>query len=298
MRIGVLGMATVDTILHTPDPDFEHEGVTLLERAASGIGGKGLVAAIAAHHGGSEILPCALVGRRSTIEPAVSPIFDSRFLFPALDQDHRIWLVTSDGQEVVTFAYLGRSDPGFLTTMRKSAESFVDQVDLLYLSMEHPLLVNAAVERAAARNIPLVANLCSPLLTQLGSELDQIIRASHIILCNEHEERLAFRELGVKNWSSVEAEALTQVVVTAGAKGGTWSTAPFKQWTGYEGFPADVVCVVGAGDTFNGQYLSSVFTHGHKPAEACISAAELAAKKVSVFSSSLPITGLDVRFRE
>lgn len=292
MRIGVLGMATVDTLLSADVPAYRHDAVTLLNRVTSGIGGKGMVTAIAAHHGGADVAPCALVGRRSSIAAEVTPIFPTHFLLPALQDDHRIWIVISGEHEVVTFVHATVPPRGRLAAIEADATSFTEAVDVLYVSMEHPALVETGVRTAAARGIPVVINLCEPLLSGLTSAVPELVRRSSAILCNEAESRSALATLGAAAWSNVDAPELREVVITGGAAGGRWSCRPFDRWARYEACPTRIACVVGAGDTFNGAYLASRFVHGQPPDEACRAAAERAAEKIALFASSLPVRTL------
>lgn len=289
-------MATWDTVLRASKPVYVHDAVTLVEGAVTCPGGKGVVTAIAAHHGGAQVVPCSLVGRRSTIAAQLAPVFTTDHLLPALEEDHRIWIISSGAHEVVTFARWVASDVDS-SGIDTAAAMFIREIDLLYISMEHPALVDAALRYATAAELPIVSNLCAPLIALCRPSLPGIVRCSGTAICNESEAADALAALGVESWGSADAPELQEVVVTAGAAGGRWSRRPFEHWTSYSPIPTEPVCVVGAGDTFNGQFLVSRFIEGQPADEACHAAAHRAAEKVATFGSSLPISGLFGRLR-
>jgi sugar/nucleoside kinase (ribokinase family) len=295
MRIGVLGMATVDTLLTAPNPSYAHDTVTVLDGMSTSIGGKGIATAISAHHAGAEVLPFALVGMQSMVVTRLAPIFDGRCLIRALDEDHRTWIVISALHEVVTFVRDLAPAPALLDSVRDSVRAFAEQIDLLYLSMENPVVIDAAIQAARVGGLPLVSNLCAPLTTRAPELVPLIVRASHTIICNETESAAALAALGISEWRSAEAPLLEDVILTGGSAGGRWSHRPFTAWTTYDPVPVGVVCVVGAGDAFNGQYITSRFVRGDTTDQACAAGAARASEKVAVFASSLPIATLRTR---
>jgi sugar/nucleoside kinase (ribokinase family) len=286
VRIGIVGMATWDTVLLVRQPVYRHDAVSLVERVVTGVGGKGVVAAIAAHHAGAEVLPCSLVGQPSTIPAELRALYSVRYLIPALEEDHHIWIVTSTAQEVVTFARVAEAyvDVAGFATM---ATAFVDAVDLVYVAIEHPALLKAVLTKAADAGLPVVSNLSAPLLGACPTLVPAIVRLSQAIICNVSELATTLNLLGIAAWGQADAPRLEEVVITEGAEGGSWSQRAFVTWTRYAAAPAEAVCAVGAGDTFNGQYLVSRYVEGRSPSEACEAAARRAADKVATFGSAL-----------
>lgn len=287
--VGVLGMATIDTLLRARQPKFEHDAVTTVDDVITSVGGKGLIAAIAARHAHPRVLPLALVGRESRVRHEVASSLDRRYLIEAVGEDHRVWMVAAETGEVATFVRWTLPPSEALDGLAEIARRFAENIDVLYVSIEHPVLVRHALEVAVARGIPIVANLCAPLIDELPDLLAEIARCSDAILCNQLEADRALAALGARGWSDVDAGKLEVVVVTAGADGGRYAERPFVEWTPYAPVPAAIVSAVGAGDTFNGQFVVSRFVHGLGLDAACTAAAERAAVVVARAQSSLPI---------
>jgi sugar/nucleoside kinase (ribokinase family) len=282
-------MATRDTLLRTRRPVFAHDAVTLVDDVTVSVGGKGLIAAIAAHHAGARVLPMALVGRASRLRAEVAPLLDARYLLEELDDDHGTWIVASETDEVVTFVRCIPPAGDAIGRLADAARSFVERIDVLYVSVEHPLLVRHALEPAVARGVRVVANLCTPLIDQIGELLPYIAQSSDAVLCNRAEAERALDALGARNWSDVASRRLALVVVTAGAEGGRYAEAPFTQWTPFASAAAAHVSSVGAGDTFNGQFIVSRFVDGASLDAACAGAADRAAQVIARAESTLQI---------
>jgi sugar/nucleoside kinase (ribokinase family) len=293
MRIGSLGMATLDTLLFTREAAFQDKAVTAVEEAVVTPGGKGIVAAAAMQRAGAEVLPFSLMGRESELAELLPEEISSRFQLPLLDADSRTWITVSEAQEVVTFVSRGRLE-GDARGAAAAVHDFVAEVDALYLTLEHPTILRAALDEASRRRIPIALNTTLPLINTLLEEDDdllvQLVASSEVILCNEIEEPLLLQALNVGTWRQVQAPPLREVVITTGAAGGRFGPAPFDQWDHFPATPVkEPLCVVGAGDTFNGAYLVARWVGGASPSESCRRGAALAALKVAHKGSMLPI---------
>jgi sugar/nucleoside kinase (ribokinase family) len=287
MRIGVLGMATRDTILSVTASRYEHDSVTAVNRTTECPGGKGLLAAIAVSRAGGSPVPMAFVGRHSPLPEQLSRTMPTNRLIRELDDDHRVWILASDAHRIVTFAQW-QPTPISPARARRLAADFVRSVDLVYITMEHPALVEAVLDQARRRSVPVVSNLCAPLLEHCRHLVDEIVRSSHTVICNESETESSLSIVHGNVWPTSGASLLETVISTRGAAGGRWSTHPFRHWTAYAPVPAEAECVVGAGDTFNGQYLVSRYVEGQGVARACADGARRSAEAVAHFGSGLP----------
>jgi sugar/nucleoside kinase (ribokinase family) len=291
MRIGCLGMATLDTLLFTQRPVYAHDEVTPVEEVVVSPGGKGIVSTAAMHRCGMETVPFALLGRRSELGPLLAA-FDDRYLLPLLDADSRTWITVSEEHRVVTFIARGALAKADEETALTALRRFIEEIDALYITVEHAQVLRLALELALQRDLRIALNPSVPMIDQLGSEdpdlLARLVSNSSIVLCNDWEAPRVLRVLGKSSWSELGESSLREVVITSGASGGNFSLAPFESWEHFDATPVSHPrSVVGAGDTFNGAYLASRLSGG-TPAESCRRGADLAALKVGHRGSMLP----------
>lgn len=296
MKIGCLGMATLDTLLFTKDPIYAHEAVTPVEEAVVSPGGKGIVSAMAMQRAGADVLPFALIGSGPELATLLPDEIERRYLLPLLESDSRTWITISEAHKVVTFVSHAPLDGAAEEAAIGSVQEFISQVNALYVTIEHPPLVRAALRASSASGIKLALNPSVPLLDLFGREdprlLGDLVANCTFILCNDWEAPQFLRALGVKQWSDLEAPLLEEVVVTAGAAGGQFAVAPFESWERFDATPVERLrCVVGAGDTFNGAYLAARLVNGASPRASARRGADLAAAKVAYRGSLLPVGG-------
>jgi sugar/nucleoside kinase (ribokinase family) len=287
-------MATQDTLLFASQAVFEEEAVTHIDEVVVSKGGKGLVAAIAMRKSGADVLPFALVGPRSSLPSQFGDVLDVTHLHEMLDRDSRTWISISGGDKMITFVALGSMST--LDGLAARVDQFVAGVDLLYVTAEHPALLRAVYERAASHDVQIALNPSLPMLDLLADTdpelLPALISRSSTILCNDWEAPKLLAAVGADRWSELGLPASAEAVVTSGAAGGSYAETPFELWSRFEATPAEVRCVVGAGDTFNGAYLTARFNDGCSMEESCRRAADLAALKVAYRGSALPIAGM------
>ncbi len=292
MRLGCLGMGTLDVTLSASSVSYEHDAVTVVDDVTVSVGGKGIVAAVALEHAGANALPMALVGANSRLPSLLPPGLSCEWLTPALERDSQIWASVADVEHVVTWVAPGPLSHG-VGDLAARGEGFVLGADALYLTMEELPLIEAALGKASDRGIPVAVDLTTPLLDQLRRKrrpdlLRKLVDAADVIFCNSGESARALQALGAKAWSDLRPRRLQEVVVTAAAEGGSYSRRPFTVWRGYEAVPANPArCAVGAGDTFNGGFLAARWLRGRSLDESCEAAAALASLTVSRLSSSL-----------
>jgi sugar/nucleoside kinase (ribokinase family) len=293
MRIGCVGMASVDTaLLSESRPSFGHESVTIVERVVVSAGGKGIVAAIAMDYEDQQVAPLALIGHDSRLPDMLPRSVGRGWLLRALEEDSRIWLSVSSTQHVVAWIALGhrRMDD---TALVAAAEAYAASVDALYLAFDARQLLRAALSAAKRQAKPIAANISRPLIEALACEdrdlLRELVASAKLLLCNEDECARALRELGASGWNEVVGSS-TEVVVTEGEAGGTFSVTPFDSWGRYEAVrPSRVRSVVGAGDTFNGAFLAARWGRGLSLEDSCQRAAVAAAECVATATSTLPL---------
>jgi len=296
MKIGCLGMATLDTLLFTGQPVYDHEAVTPVDEDVISGGGKGIVCAIAMQRAGALVSSFALVGTNSELAGHLPATLDRQYLLPLLDTDNKTWIMVSAAHKVVTFVARGLvRDRG---RALEAVSEFVANVDALYVTIENSAVLRRALQVAAEREIAVALNPSLPFVEAIHHEdpdlLSTAVSQSSLILCNDWEAPRFLRSAGVYSWDQLEAPQLEEVVVTGGAAGGKFSNAPFKDWEEYAATPVrEVRCVVGAGDTFNGAYLTARLVHGLSPEDACRQAADLAAIKVAQKSSALGPLDID-----
>jgi sugar/nucleoside kinase (ribokinase family) len=291
MRVGCLGMATLDTLLFTPVHWLEHDAVTPVEEVVLSAGGKGIVSADAVRRTGLTAVPYALIGASSEL-PSKLDSFDRRYLIPALADDNRTWITISEAQRVVTFVSHGRLLNGRERAAVEQVDAFLDEIDALYVTVEHPALLRDAIRKATMRQLPVILNPSVPMVERLRREdpalFSELVAQSSTIVCNDWEAPMALRLLGAKAWEEVGESRLEEVVITSGAAGGRFGRRPFERWERFEATPVEQLeCVVGAGDTFTGAYLANRLMGGSM-LESSRKGADLAALKVGHRGSMLP----------
>jgi len=290
MRIGCVGMATLDTLLFVPDQELVHDTVLPVDVAVRCPGGKGMVTAAAVLEQGGEVVPFSLLGEDSELAELLSDGLGRVYQLQLLPNDSRTWISVSHAQKVVTFVSRADLPPRQERVALEAVTTMVEEVDVLYLTVEDPKILAAALKAARASDIPVALNASVPLLGLLHSAhrplLADLIARSSLIFCNHMEDRRVLRALGINRWSDAPEPDKREVVVTEGPAGGRVSTAASDDWIRFESSPAESVrCVVGAGDTFNGAYITARWAIGSPPAESCRRGAELAARKVALRGS-------------
>jgi sugar/nucleoside kinase (ribokinase family) len=295
MLIGCLGMATVDTLLFTPEFDLRDEQVVPVEETVVCPGGKGLVSAAAMVLAGARVVPFSLVGRDSSVLGMLGDGLDQRGMLGVLESDSRTWITISEGHRAVTFVARSIPDEAGEIEARARVIAFAEEVDALYITLEHPPLLRSALKAAGARGLKIALNPSMPMIDLLGSEdpelFADLVRASAIVLCNEAESRAAEETLGAPICDRRVSPSLEEVVVTRGRRGGRITFPPFEEWKTFAAIPAEERCAVGAGDTFNGAYLAKRLG-GADWRTSCEIGARLAAKKVASRTSALPLGNL------
>jgi sugar/nucleoside kinase (ribokinase family) len=284
-------MATLDTLLFTPAHLLEHDVVIPIDDVVVTPGGKGIVSADAVGRTGLTAIPYALVGASSELLRGLSGL-DGRYLLPALTEDNRTWITISEAQRVVTFVSHGHLSKSTEAVAVDPVGAFMDEIDALYITVEHPRLLRVALRDATSRGLPMILNPSTPLIDRLAAEdptlFSELVTKSSTIVCNDWEAPRALRILGVRSWEEIREASLEEIVITSGAAGGRFSERPFVRWERFEATPAGrLECVVGAGDTFTGAYLASRLMGG-SVSESCRKGAELAALKVGHRGSMLP----------
>ena len=276
-------MTTVDTILIAEQMSSGADTVDLIARVIRGSGGKGLIAAAALAACDVDVQLLSLVS--SDYAPPVHPRLDLLHLMPLRQRMVSTWIVI-DAAHSVSHTYVdlgetGRSDRALTET---AVRSFIEGVGVLYVTAETGGLLKHAARTLKLIARPAIVNLCTPLLQILsdypGTLLD-LISSTSAVIANETEWRMFQRALDETSTSWRSFPGLKDVIVTAGARGGRFTEAPFDTWDTYDAVPCVPRCVVGAGDTFNGAYVAARWVNGSSLAEACRSAATIASRKVS-----------------
>ena len=293
MRIGCVGMTTLDTLLFVPEQEMLDDDVVSVEEAVHCPGGKGMVTAVAIVEAGGEVVPFSLLGKEGGLQELLPSNLDRRYQLKLLDRDSRTWITVSQAQKVITF--VARQE---LPEEREEAASaalpgLLEEVDALYLTVEDPIILKVALTLARSRRVPIALNASIPLLELLLPRsrelLVDLVAGSDLIFCNHREGPRFLEALGIEEWSSLPASGQRELVVTEGEAGGKFSEGTLERWCRFEPVPpSDVRCVVGAGDTFNGAYMVARWGEGASAAESCRRGAELAARKVAIRASMLP----------
>lgn len=289
-RVACIGMATLDTILYKETLSTEQEAVNVLDRHYATVGGKGLITAMALQYCSVEPILVSMVGRESKIRQACVGRIPTAALIPILIRDHRTWIIVDRRQAPVTYVGLGEFRQEALDSYTSSVIAAVDVSDMVYLSTENRWLIGTVLAHLEYNRLPLITNLCLPLLQTLGKRqvIQDLVTRSRVLLMNQIESRYALKMLGTSSGRSVRSPTLCEIVITQGDGGGRFSQYPFGSWSSYEAIrPSAVRCAVGAGDTFNGAYVARRFGSDYGMEESCLAAAELAALKVAQEGTSL-----------
>ncbi len=293
MRIGCVGMATLDTLLFIPDQEMLDDDVAPVEEAIRCPGGKGMVTAAAVREQGGEVVPFALLGKEARLNGLLPRSLDRRYQLGLLERDSRTWITISHAQKVVTFVSRQGLLEGQEEVVAEALAGFFDEIDAVYVTVEDPIVLRAVLRLARSRGVPIALNASIPLLELLlGSDRDLLLgllAESELIFSNHREGPRFLESLGLASWAAIPSDRGREVVVTEGEAGGQFSDGSARRWTRYEAVrPESVRCVVGAGDTFNGAYLVARWSSGLSAAESCSQGAALAARKVAVRASMLP----------
>jgi fructose-1-phosphate kinase PfkB-like protein len=289
MRLGCVGMASIDTALVVTDPSYEHDAVLTVNDVVVSLGGKGLIAALAIAEEGVALAPLSQVGTESRIVELLPPGLKGDWLIPTQAQDSRIWLTMGGAHRVTAWVAAGRqvkTDPG----LRSIARRYVDTIDAVYLAFESIPLVHAAFLAATASSKPTAINLSTPLLDAINAHdpslLTVLATGANLVICNESESRTALKMLGQDSWSEI-VKPDTVVVVTEGDAGGRFAASRGATWSRYAAVaPHEIRSVVGAGDTFTGALIANYWGKGLSLAASCDRGAKLASLSLTWPGSS------------
>jgi sugar/nucleoside kinase (ribokinase family) len=289
VRVGCVGMASIDTALVVTDPSYEHDAVLMVSDVVVSLGGKGLIAALAMAKEGVALAPLAQVGVDSRIVELLPPNIKPDWLIPTQAQDSRIWLTMGGAHRVTAWLATGsqmESDSHLVSVARR----YVDTIDALYLAFESLPLVQAAFFAATASNKPTAINFSTPLLdaiyTHDPSLLTVLATGADLVICNESESRTALKMLGQNSWSQIVKPG-SAVVVTEGGAGGRFTASRAATWSRYAAVaPHEIRSVVGAGDTFTGALIASYWGKGLSLAASCDRGARLASLSLTWPGSS------------
>ena len=89
-RLGLIGMATIDTLLFGDRWSHSPDSVNIAAQSVETVGGKGVVAAIAAVVAGADVSLLSLVGRETTVRSRLPPQLNGSRLVPILSADNRV----------------------------------------------------------------------------------------------------------------------------------------------------------------------------------------------------------------
>lgn len=291
MRVGCLGMTTIDTLLFTDSVPTSDADLGRISDYVTCLGGKGMVTALSVFHLGCDVVTFTLIGEKNEILNLLPEGFGVDYLQECLFYNNRTWIAVSDNQDVVTFVYPSPVNETRVAYLLDTVSSFIDMVDLLYISTEYLPVLKQAIKTASQARIPIVSNINTPLILDPadhgGKVLQPLLEVSHTIIMNEVEAVQTLTKLNITSWSNVHSPNLREIVITKADKGGMMALKPFTVWERYESkTPFGVKCVVGAGDTFNGAYIKARFVDGLPLTESCEYASEIAGQKVSLKSSA------------
>jgi sugar/nucleoside kinase (ribokinase family) len=293
MKIGCIGMTTLDTLLFTDRLPIENEDLGRLQVVYECLGGKGLVPALSAFSLGCDVSLLTLIGNKPEVRRFLPRGFAETYMLGVLESNNRTWIPISTNQRSCTlFVYSSPLRQDARPKVIRSIHRFLKTVNLLYLSTEYMFVVREASTTASRLGLPLVTNLNAALMSDpeclAGDVTDLLVPFSHTLILNERESDQALRRLNLHMWSETSSPRLQEVIITRGERGGIVASRPFEDWHTYRAHASGVsVCAVGAGDTFNGGYIKARFIDGKSPFDSCTYAATLAGQKVSVPSSSL-----------
>lgn len=287
-------MTTLDNLLLVRDIPKAHDSLEHVSIYKYCLGGKGMITALTLFHLGCDVSTYSLVGTDTVVKDYLPSKFNKDFLCPYLSEDNKTWILVSTQQEVVTLVKPSPLVEGPLKEEAfKKLNRFMSNIDILYISTEYIPLIRKAIELAKKREVLIVSNLNTPFLfdpevSNGKTFFSSIVEASHTVILNRLEERQLFTKTRFSNWTGVSSQQLEEVIVTNAEEGGAFSSSPFNQWFSYEPVVPDIVlCSVGAGDTFNGAFLYARFIKKLSLQESCDFAADLAAKKLATFASSI-----------
>jgi sugar/nucleoside kinase (ribokinase family) len=292
MKIGCIGMTTLDTLMFTDRLPVENEDLGRVQGVYECLGGKGMVTALSVFSQGCATSFFTLVGLKSEIMTLLPNGFDSDYLLEVLKANNRTWIPISSDRRTSLFVYSSPLRQDARSRVLNSLPAFLDGIDVLYLSTEYMFVIREAARIALERELPVVMNLNSALMSDAecsGKDVrDLLVPSSSTLILNEHESDQAMSRLDLRTWSAVSSPRLQEVVITKGASGGVVASKPFEEWNTYQAQSQGVpICPVGAGDTFNGGYIKARFVEGKSPLNSCTDAARLAGQKLTVPSSSL-----------
>jgi len=297
MKIGCVGMTTIDTLLFTDVLPQSHEGLSRVQSARTCIGGKGMVTALSAFMLGCDVSLLTMVGDREEVTSLLPADFSGKYFLETLQSNNRTWIPVSNDQSTVTFIYSSPLRDFDRAEVFSTVGEFVGSIEVLYISTEHTFLIKEAALAASRLSVPLVSNLNTPLICDLedlaGAMPKLLVDVSHTIIMNEAESEQALAKLNLRGWTEVTSPCLQEIIITQASRGGVFAVRPFTKWVRYEAQPVkETVCTVGAGDTFNGAYLKSRFIEKSSILGSCENAARAAGMKVCLPSSSLCIEGM------
>src|ERR1051326_9014054 len=95
MRIGCIGMTTVDTLMFTDLIPSENEDLGRLQQVYQCLGGKGMVTALTLFALGCDVSLLTLIGNKHEIEGFLPRYFDAGYLLKALVGNNRTWIPIS-----------------------------------------------------------------------------------------------------------------------------------------------------------------------------------------------------------
>lgn len=296
MRIGCIGMTTIDTLLFTPQlPTFADEACHV--DAVVCLGGKGMVTAQVLSALGTDVVVCTLIGgeQRDYAEVCsyLPSTFETRFLLPWLVRNNRTWIAVSADQTSWTLVNVSPTRSTLRSSrIRRTIESLFQRSNVVYVAMEHMDLLKQVVHQGRHVQHRIVTNISVPLLDAIRAEgsgmLFDLVTVSSAIMMNDVECSQALDQLGIPSWENVQSDRLQEIIITKGEKGGVMSSRPFTDWQTFEAYaPSQIACCIGAGDTFNGAFMVSHFVNGAGLTESCQYAAMIAAKKIALRTSAI-----------
>ena len=296
MRLTCIGMIALDTLLYVPTKIFGSEALCRVEKSVQCLGGKGLVAAAAAHRLGCHVKLVSLIGLTESHRAELNALWPvglaADHLLPFLSANNRVWISISRAHEVVSL--VERPDAAKFDSHLavETVKTAIAGCDVILLAAENSRLFKIATSLLEQEQLrPVLLNLSAAITTDDDLSNNDIVRAasvSEMILLNRHEQSVLFNKLGVRQWAELPLLNTQHIVVTDGAAGGAFASAPFTAWRNYDSAAVlHPICPVGAGDTFFAAYAKARYGDGLPPVDCCHFAAEVAARKVGQLSSHL-----------
>lgn len=293
--IGVVGTVVLDHLMYVEDfaggsSLLVDDGVSRVSHVEDVLGGKGMVCARAMLHQGAQVLPLFGLDTQNILASMWPEGMSQDTCDAAQDAAHEAWIVVRDARGLHTFISLAS-----VSKRSPKLDPFLAAIDYLYISYEDVSILKrllADLGRPGCRPSVLALNATAPLILELTEKwpegLLKLLEHATVVLLNEGEERLLFEALGANSWNQVVGPDDREVVVTQGAAGGRWLAPGSGDWRRFNAnVVAMPVCLVGAGDTFNGAYLVARWLDAKDIGESCAEAATLAALKIRTRSSSL-----------